>query len=361
MITVEGLFGISAKVLLNSLSRCGVRLITFELTYPRIIHSEFMTHRMLSKNAASSRAIPFNKMKEQLTGRPVRFGQANPGMQDRGSDFNEPVFVHRLMVEAFRHWLVNFVPTEEHNTQWCEEDNGYYTSPENWWKFSGWLATGCSQMFYEAGYAKQIYNRPTESQQMMKVVCSGTELSNFYWLRDDGAADPTIAELARVMKQAQYESAGMILYPGEYHLPYVGRYRDEDGVLHYGDDITCEGHVVDGIEYSLEDAIKVSAARCAAISFRNIDYDLKKCLEVHERLVGDERKHASALEHQSSPMDKLYPRVYFNGGGDVEAKSYIPDGVSHISLEDGSAWSGNFKGWIQYRKLIPGENHAEYN
>lgn len=342
MITVEGLFGISAKVLLNSLTKDGVRLITFELTYPRIIHSEFMTHRMLSKNAASSRAIPFNKMKEQLTGRPVRFGQANQGMQDRGSDFESAVEGYPVLNNK------------------GELVKSFY-SPEDAWELAKTDALFWSEAFYKAGFAKQVFNRLSESHQMMKVVCSATELSNLYWLRDDVAADPTIAELARVMKQAQYESAGMILYPGEYHLPYVGRYRDEDGVLHYGDDITCEGHVVDGIKYSLKDAIKVSAARCAAISFRNIDYDLKKCLEVHERLVGDERKHSSAMEHQSSPMRPFYGDIYTGHyENDPTASDTWEDGVSHVDRQ-GNLWSGNFKGWIQYRKLIPGENHTEYN
>jgi hypothetical protein len=193
---------------------------------------------------------------------------------------------------------------------------------------------------------------------MMNTVLSGTELENLFWLRDDGAADPTIAELVRCMREARDESEAMLLYPGEYHLPYLERKRGafdgDEGTLYYGDyDENGEW-----INYSLDDAIKISCARCAAVSFRNVDYGLEKCREVYERLVGDERKHASAFEHQGSPMNELYPKVYFNGGGDVEVKSCVPDGVSHISLEDGRAWSGNLRGWVQYRKTIPGENYT---
>lgn len=46
-------------------------LWTFELTYPRYIHSEFMTHRMFSRNASSSRAVPVSKVIQQVVSNPV--------------------------------------------------------------------------------------------------------------------------------------------------------------------------------------------------------------------------------------------------------------------------------------------------
>ena len=52
----------SARILLDSLSPSGARLTTMEVRYPRFIHSEMMTHRVFSRNAASSRAIPIKKM-----------------------------------------------------------------------------------------------------------------------------------------------------------------------------------------------------------------------------------------------------------------------------------------------------------
>jgi len=82
--TIEGKSNIKATVICDSISEQGKRITTFELEYPRIIHSELMTHRMLSRNAASSRAIPFKAMVENLNGKPVRFGAANKGMQDKG-------------------------------------------------------------------------------------------------------------------------------------------------------------------------------------------------------------------------------------------------------------------------------------
>ena len=50
--------GYSVRVLLDSVSPGGVRLVTMEARYPRFIHSEILTHRMFSRNAASSRALP---------------------------------------------------------------------------------------------------------------------------------------------------------------------------------------------------------------------------------------------------------------------------------------------------------------
>ena len=93
--TVEGLYGIKATVLKRS--RCwltGIELVTYEIEYPRLILAELNTHRDKSRNSASSRAIPWAKMLEQLTARPVRFGEANPGMQDKGEDHNAFVAGH---------------------------------------------------------------------------------------------------------------------------------------------------------------------------------------------------------------------------------------------------------------------------
>ena len=78
---------ITAKIIAHSVSPQGKEIITFELEYPRIIHSELMTHRLFSRNAASSRAIPVKtliEMVRQDPAMPVRFGANQPGMQDKG-------------------------------------------------------------------------------------------------------------------------------------------------------------------------------------------------------------------------------------------------------------------------------------
>lgn len=322
--TVQGKFGISAKVLAYSRSSVtGDEFITYEIEYPRMILAELNTHRALSRNSASSRAIPLKKMLEQLTARPVRFGEANPGMQDKGEDFDAPVL--------------------------CGH------GPEETWELAKADAVRYAKMFYEAGYHKQVYNRIVEPYQMMKTVISGTEWVNFFWLRDHGAADPSIEELAKVMWKAGKLASVRVLQPGEWHLPYVYAVRDDTGVLRYGDrdEVTNTWQM-----YVLEDAIKISCARSAAVSFRNVDYDLKKSLEVYGRLVGDERKHASAFEHQATPMKAQTitdPDLDLDDWNVPTCPWTWENGISHMDKE-GGLWSGNLQGFIQYRKLIPGEN-----
>lgn len=333
MVVVNGKFGISARVLLHSVTTSGINLVTFENEKPRLILSEENTHRSLSKNSASSRAIPFNKMAEQLTARPVRFGQANPGMQDKGEDYTAPV------ISPFT-------------------GHGYH--PAEAWEMAKGAALEWSRAFYNAGYHKQVYNRLTEAFQMMKTVQSGTEWANYFWLRDDDAADPTIAELARCQREALDQSTPMLIYPGEWHLPYVDRMRDANGFLLYGDKEETEWGAT-WTFYTLEDAIKISAARCAAVSFRNVDYGVEKSREVHARLVGDERKHASALEHQCSPIEPQFNDNYTGFAvNDPMAPDTWQQGISHMDRE-GNLWSGNMRGYVQYRKLIPGENKAGYS
>ena len=344
MIKVEGPVGIYAKVLADSISPQGVRLLTFEISYPRIVHAELMTHCMLAKNAASSRAIPFEKMKEQLTGRPVRFGQANPGMQDKGEDYEALVCID---------W-----PTGETHPRMMPAKEA--------WDLAKRVALRFSSAFYQSGYHKQVYNRLTETFQMMKTVITGTEFGNFFWLRDHDAADPTIAALARCMREARKQSKPKLLQPGEWHLPYVDFIRGNDGRIIYGDFVP---HVAPGITVAfqqfvqegsgLEEAIKVSGARTASVSFRNVDYGVEKSEQVFERLVGDDRKHGSAMEHQATPMaeEKFTGCAYYHENVPAFPKSW-QEGISHVDRQ-GQLWSGKLRGWISYRKLIPGENYVD--
>lgn len=324
MIRIEGKTGIKSAVICDSVSEAGIRLTTFEIEYPRLILAEINTHQMLAKNSASSRAIPFAKMQGQLTAAPARFGKNVSGMQDSG----------------------------EH----AEVINGSYT-PVEWWNLAKLSAVQFSKGFADAGYHKQVFNRLTEPFQMMKTVMTGTEWDNFFWLRDEEAADPSLHELAHYMSEAKNASSPQPLKSGEWHLPYVNTRNDKFHCLEY---------FIDGGILTLDEAIKVSAARCAAVSFRNEDYTLDKCLEVYDRLVGAERKHASAFGHQATPISEMELDV--PSKGDEWMYTYVlnaasdPEtweaGISHVD-RDGQLWSAMLRGWIQYRKLIPGENYIK--
>ena len=307
---------ITAKVIAHSKSSVnGKEIITFELEFPRLILAEFNTHNALSKNASSSRAIPVSKMIGQVRNSPampVRFGKKNKGMQDAGE--------HTDMVFKYSGY---------------EGCTIHYT-PEEAWEEAAKEAAEWADAFDEAGYAKQICNRLIEPFQMMKVVMTATELNNFIWLRDHPAADPTIEALAKAIKVAKDVSTHVVLKPGEWHVPYYscGYWSEEEnGKDHLG--------------ISLQDALTISASCCAQVSFRSLDDSIEKAYSVVQKLnlggVDSEPVHASPLEHQATPM-------MYDSFCDIE--NGWEDGVTHMD-RDGTMCSGNLKGFIQYRQLIP--------
>lgn len=333
-IVVEGKAGIRVEVVLHSISEAGKEIITFLVDHPRIVHAEELKHRQFSYSAASSRAIPSAKMAEQLTGMPVSFGKNQSGMQ-AGEEHN--AHLQFKVKSAFGDFY----------------EGGYELSKEQAWEAAKQQAIKFSNAFAEAGYHKQVYNRLTEPFQMIRVLVTATETDNFFWLRNDKAADPTLAEQAKCMWGAKQQSKPQVLKPGEWHLPFMDCYVYPDGRdgVFYGymdDDSVVE------IE-TLEDAIKMSCARCAATSFRNTDYDLAKSLQVYDRLVNGEKIHAGALEHCATPMQttKLYVGTSLEVNDPCNASTWEA-GVSHAD-RDGKLWSGNFCGFVQYRKLVPGE------
>lgn len=289
---------ISAKIIADSINPRGVRITTFELIYPRIIHGEFMTHRVFSRNAASSRAIPVSAMLDQIEkdpAMPVHWGKNQPGMQaDEELDDNAKEAVKQLWLEA------------------CKQ------------------AVSISRLMHSMGAHKQVANRITEPYQYMRTVMTATELNNWDWLRDHKDADPTIHALASATKQARNNSAPRSLKYGQWHLPYVSTGLSKlDGSQIYYD----ENHN----QISLKEALMISASCCAQASFRKANASLEKAEDVYKRLIESEPVHASPVEHQAMCFDNTY---------------YWPEGVTHRD-RSGTYWSGNLRDWIQYRQLIP--------
>jgi thymidylate synthase ThyX len=297
---------ITARILADSVSPEGVRMTTMEIEYPRFILAELNTHRMLSKNSASSRAIPVKSMHEHIranTATPVYWGINQPGMKAKEE-----------LTGADKSWA------------------GYL------WAKARDMAIGYSQDMADLNIHKQITNRITEPWMIMKTVISGTEWANYFWLRDHTDAQPEIAVLAHKMHQAYDASVPQQLQPGEWHVPYVNSYRDSHtGVLHYTDS-----------EYkyiTAEQARVISASCCAQVSYRKNDDSYEKALKIYTQLIESEPAHASPVEHQATPMY-------------VFVDEYDPaswqEGVTHVS-RNGDLWSGNLRGWIQHRKLIANE------
>jgi len=257
---------ITAKSILASqhASNSSKRIDTLLLRYPRCIHSEFMTHRMFSRNASSSRAIPVERLIQDVMDDPfvpLVWGKNQKGMQG-GEECNEPV--------------------------------GYGT------RLAAWLhardcAVEVAEAFDEAGYHKQIVNRLLEPFSHITVVVTGTNWSNFLALRDHPDAEPHIQMLAKAVRRALDGADVQTLEVGDWHLPFV--------------------NVTDGLSggEGLENALKLSVARCASTSYKTVegfDMTLDRAIALHDKLVAMVPLHASPCEHQAR-VDEWWPE---NGG-----------------------------------------------
>lgn len=288
---------ISAIIVADSISQ-GKRITTFELEYPRFIHSELMTHRVFSRNAMSSRAVPIEKMIEQVAkepAMPIHWGKNQAGMQAKD-----------------------------------ELEGMELVAAKSSWKLAAEEAANFAAGMDFLGAHKQVVNRILEPFQTMKTVLTSTEFENFYWLRNHKDAQPEIKKLAEEMLKAQEQSKPIPLLQGEWHLPYYG----EHGAL-FGSFSDEE----------LENAKAISASCCAQVSYRKLDDSLEKALNVYKRLVESEPVHASPFEHQATPIGMTALECIHKMVGWEE-------GVTHQDRW-GNLWSGNFCGWIQHRQLIP--------
>ena len=222
------------------------RLTTFQLCYPRFIHGEVMTHRVFSRNAMSSRAIPVARMLAQVRDNPampVHWGANQPGMQ-AGVEVGDIPLARQLWYGAARQ------------------------------------AAQFAEQMADMGLHKQVANRILEPFQWMRTIVTATEWDNFWELRAHPDAQPEFQKLAYMMLDAYKSSKPEDLLPGQWHLPYV---IEED---------------------SPYDLRKVSAARCARVSYLTHDGeqpDPLKDLALFDRLAASRPLHASPLEHQGTP------------------------------------------------------------
>lgn len=305
------------KVLAASISSISnIHLWTFELRYWRGIHSELMTHRALSKNAGSSRARPIKGIRKQVWNDP--WGPSHWG-------FNQPGMQANQEATGLRRWIGRKV-----------------------WGLGAKAAVIVSYVLEKLGFHKQLVNRVLEPFTYIDVVLTGTDFNNFFALRDDNGAQPEFRELAREMKVQMSLFTPQVLKPGEWHLPYI---LDEDyaGITAYLSE-TLKPTAIISKRTVLEALLKVSAARCARVSYRAFDgtIDYAKDIARYQSLVEDRPVHASPTEHQATPLNefKLYTK-----------DSITPDNPYAEEREftfygEPDCWS-NLRGWLQYRKTIP--------
>jgi thymidylate synthase ThyX len=236
---------ITATVIADSIADSCPRMTTLQLRYPRFIHSEFMTHRQFSRNASSSRAIPIDRLIQDVIddpAMPIHWGANKPGMQ-AGEEL----------------------------------DSGHVE-----WILARDTAIHHAQRMARMGYHKQIVNRILEPFAHANVLCTATEdaYAHFFALRDHPDAQPEIAALARAMRAAMAGSEPDWLCEYNWHTPYVD----------------CETPV----NYERE----ISAARCASVSYKTVDgkpMTVDKALAIYDKLAGSDPIHASPFEHIARP------------------------------------------------------------
>jgi thymidylate synthase ThyX len=269
---------IEARIIADSVNPVGNRLTTFVCKYPRFIHSEVMTHRMLSRNASSSRAIPVHKMIQAVIDEPampVYWGAEQKGMQS-GSELDPDTLVK------------------------CQQD---------WLDARNSAVDTAKQLTYR-GLHKSLVNRIIEPWAHITVVVSATEWANFFALRCHKDAQPEFQVLANLMAGEYKDHEPDKLNWGRWHLPFIS---DEERFL-----------------LSEPTLIKCSVARCARVSYLTHDGanpSVEKDIELHDKLVIQTPAHASPAEHPAC-----------------------------ASMQESPSKKSNFKGFLQYRKMLVNEN-----
>lgn len=252
---------IKAEIIKDSVSPSDSRITTFLLTYPRFIHSEFMTHRVISRNASSSRAIPVSKFMEAIKNNPAMpssFSKNCKGMQSQGDIENQDEAV-QIWLEA-RDAMLGFV-----------------------------------KRLSDLGVHKQHANRLLEPFQHITVVATATDWDNFFALRCHKDAQPEFQELATLMWDAFSSNQPRLLFEGEWHLPFISN--EEEQYLRIQKFFEMES-----VHEEVSKLIKRSVARCARTSYNThdgTDNTIEKDLELFQRLVGNAPIHASPTEHQA--------------------------------------------------------------
>ena len=350
----------SATVVADSVNQQGDRLTSLLITFPRILLSEINTHRMLSKNTSSSRAIPFNKMVEAVVNdpfTPIAWQKHHSGMQ--GNEY----LVHPLEIKE----------------------------AQQMWKRSLDYALASAKDVYKTGVTKQLCNRLLEPFMWTTMLITGSKegWENFFNLRcpsyfgrwkswketcensgtifeapllerlqnNDGQAEIHMMALAECIYDAMNESIPKQLEAGEWHIPFYNSI-NIDKVK----EITPKGAMpnppdedssaLEGMFYSdvYDNVIKISTAMAARTSYTVVgeekDIDYKKMIDLHDRLIAQNPPHSSPMEHCARAMDE------------VEYTSSKATGYTRKG-KDQYGWCRNFKGFIPYRHIIETEKYGD--
>ncbi len=294
---------VSAKMILDSTAN-DERLASIEARYPKFIHGELMTHRVFSRNASSSRAIPVERLIQDV--------MSDPALPEKW-------FKNKAGMQG----------TEEIVGDEREELIAIYMDARD-------DAVARAYQMIKVNAHKQHINRVLEPFCHITVLITSTQWSNFRALRQHHMADPTMEALGNAIGAALDGSDPKPLAPGQWHLPYI---TDDDR-------LTVKRFPIENEERTSV-LIRQSVARSARLSYKlqdGTEPTLCKDLDLYDRLVGGVPLHASPAEHQATPAKirtDLKDKPILCGG----RNTYV-----------GPNLGGNLgPAWIQYRKTLAGE------
>jgi len=366
---------ISAQIVADSKNQQGDRITSVLVTFPRIILAELNTHRMLSKNSASSRAIPFNKMVEAVQNNPfipIAWQKDHKGMQ--GTEYwtdDDTVTVGEG--DEYERYTKIYSATEHFITEWLEARD---------------LAIAQSYELNRLGVTKQLCNRLLEPFMWHTVIVTATEWENFFKLRcpqyviegingnhpfrskkdvykrmssnenfmlklndftdldwlsfNKSQAEIHIQVLAEAMWDAMNESIPKTLQSGQWHIPFEDKIRDQ---IHVGGDgLTLE-------QLQDEDlVVKISTAMCARTSYTIVgdekEFSYEKQIALHDRMANAVPFHASPFEHCARAMSNYEYQSF------VKGYTLPIDDETNYRNTLCEGWCRNYKGFIQYRELL---------
>lgn len=313
---------IDASILTDSISLEGIRLTTMEATYPRFIHAEALRHRMFSRSVASSRAIPTERIIEQVT--------------------NDP-FVPVTFNERVKGMGVGTVL----------EGTAALTSRKAW-LYAKDKAVQAAHILVDQNNDKSRVNRLLEPFMWLTEIITATEWDNFFGLRDHEAAQPEFQTLARQIREVYEDGAGKEaeLHEGEWHMP----------LTELGDEF------IEASETGNWDTFKrISASRVARVSYvRHQDEEThEETLKRATRLIDAIPPHLSPAEHVARPFNAEEREVLGTAtqpvinasvmaavrGDEVQARVYD-------TMIRQMEFCGNFRGWVQFRAEIPYQDNA---
>lgn len=252
------------------------RVTTMEVTMHRFVLAEFNTHRVFSRNSASSRAIPVSKQLDKVVNSPawpITWPSEKPGMQ--GGTELEGVNLSEAQ-ELFEN-------IHSHTTKLV--DSYLVNHPD-------------------AGdrLHKSLLNRLLEPFMWHKVIVTSTEWQNFFRQRSSTytkLAQPEIMVAADEMLIALETSDPFIidssimessnLTPDKWHLPYV-----DPNARKFASKVWDETGLPD--IYTLA---AISAGRCCRVSYltHGGDNDPADDVRLYNDLMSASPRHYSSLEH----------------------------------------------------------------